>query len=90
MLGVTQDNLSRGNLGAIEVLKKLAPKGRFQFVEADLGDFKKVRRETHDEPSMNDSSRLSLLTMANKIWGRPAPVHSSTQAKGENLPPPGD
>lgn len=38
----TLDNLSRGNLGAIEVLKKLAPKGRFQFVEADLGDFKKV------------------------------------------------
>eukprot|EP00892_Ulva_mutabilis_P012642 jgi/Ulvmu1/9750/UM055_0090.1 len=31
------DNLSRGNIGAIEVLRKIAPHKRFQFVQMDLG-----------------------------------------------------
>jgi hypothetical protein len=41
--GVAQDNLSRGNLGAVHVLEKLAP-SRFRFVEADLGNHQDVRR----------------------------------------------
>lgn len=32
------DNLSRGNLGAIRILQRIAKPGRFQFIEADLGD----------------------------------------------------
>ncbi|KAJ7559569.1 hypothetical protein O6H91_04G091500 [Diphasiastrum complanatum] len=37
------DNLSRGNLGAIETLQRLFPEpGRLQFVYADLGDSKAV------------------------------------------------
>ena len=36
-----QDNLSRGNRGAISVLSRLAPPGRFTFLEGDLG----VRRD---------------------------------------------
>ncbi|XP_073140192.1 probable UDP-arabinose 4-epimerase 3 [Henckelia pumila] len=39
------DNLSRGNLGAIEVLKQLFPEpGRLQFIYADLGDAKTVHK----------------------------------------------
>lgn len=39
------DNLSRGNLGAIEVLRQLFPKpGRLQFIYADLGDAKAVHK----------------------------------------------
>ncbi|GER36815.1 UDP-glucose 4-epimerase [Striga asiatica] len=39
------DNLSRGNLGAINVLQKLFPQpGRLQFIYADLGDAKTVNR----------------------------------------------
>ena len=34
-----QDNLSRGNLGAVKVLQGLFPQtGRLQFIYADLGD----------------------------------------------------
>ncbi|KAL2651154.1 hypothetical protein R1flu_019282 [Riccia fluitans] len=37
------DNLSRGNLGAIQVLQTLFPEpGRLQFINADLGDAKAV------------------------------------------------
>eukprot|EP00475_Leptophrys_vorax_P036571 TRINITY_DN62037_c0_g1_i1.p1 TRINITY_DN62037_c0_g1~~TRINITY_DN62037_c0_g1_i1.p1 ORF type:complete len:391 (-),score=13.39 TRINITY_DN62037_c0_g1_i1:104-1276(-) len=36
------DNLSRGNWGAVQVLQRLAPVGRLQFVNADLGDARKV------------------------------------------------
>ncbi|XP_042028797.1 UDP-arabinose 4-epimerase 1-like isoform X2 [Salvia splendens] len=39
------DNLSRGNLGAIRVLQQLFPEpGRLQFIYADLGDAKSVRK----------------------------------------------
>ena len=38
-----QDNLSRGNIGAIKVLQNLFPEpGRLQFIQADLGDPKAV------------------------------------------------
>jgi hypothetical protein len=38
-----QDNLSRGNMGAIEELQGLFPEpGRLQFIHADLGDSKHV------------------------------------------------
>lgn len=38
-----QDNLSRGNLGAVKVLQGLFPEaGRLQFIYADLGDAKAV------------------------------------------------
>lgn len=38
-----QDNLSRGNLGAVKVLQELFPDyGRLQFIYADLGDAKAV------------------------------------------------
>lgn len=38
-----QDNLSRGNLGAVKVLQDLFPKpGRLQFIYADLGDANSV------------------------------------------------
>ena len=38
-----QDNLSRGNLGAIKVLQEQFPEpGRLQFIYADLGDAKAV------------------------------------------------
>jgi hypothetical protein len=41
--GVLQDNLSRGNIGAIKVLQNLFPEtGRLQFVQADLGNPKAV------------------------------------------------
>lgn len=34
-----QDNLSRGNLGAVKTLQRLFPQtGRLQFIYADLGD----------------------------------------------------
>lgn len=36
--------MSRGNLGAVRVLQRLAPAGRLQFVEADLGDLSAVER----------------------------------------------
>ncbi|XP_051128983.1 probable UDP-arabinose 4-epimerase 3 [Andrographis paniculata] len=39
------DNLSRGNLGAINVLQQLFPEpGRLQFIYADLGDSQSVHR----------------------------------------------
>lgn len=39
----TQDNLSRGNMGAVEQLQALFPEpGRLQFVYGDLGDSKRV------------------------------------------------
>ena len=31
------DNLSRGNMGAIDVLQRAAAQGQFQFIKADLG-----------------------------------------------------
>ena len=38
-----QDNLSRGNLGAVKVLQELFPEpNRLQFIYADLGDAKAV------------------------------------------------
>lgn len=38
-----QDNLSRGNLGAVKILQDLFPEpGRLQFIYADLGDAKSV------------------------------------------------
>ena len=38
-----QDNLSRGNIGAVRVLQQLFPEsGRLQFIKADLGDAKAV------------------------------------------------
>mmetsp|Transcript_2 Transcript_2/g.2 ORF Transcript_2/g.2 Transcript_2/m.2 type:complete len:393 (-) Transcript_2:174-1352(-) len=42
------DNLSRGNRGATAVLEKLSPRGRFQFIEADLGDYEQVSKIFHD------------------------------------------
>jgi UDP-glucose 4-epimerase len=39
-----QDNLSRGNYGAVRVLERLAPPQRLQFVQADLGDLAAVER----------------------------------------------
>ncbi|CAI5996571.1 unnamed protein product [Closterium sp. NIES-64] len=36
------DNLSRGNWGAVQVLQRIAPEGRLQFINADLGDPRKV------------------------------------------------
>jgi hypothetical protein len=44
------DNLSRGNLGAVNVLKSLADPGRFQFVNLDLGNghaLKQMFRQCH-------------------------------------------
>lgn len=42
-MGFVQDNLSRGNLGAVKVLQGLFPKpGRLQFLYVDLGDSKAV------------------------------------------------
>lgn len=42
---VQQDNLSRGNLGAVKVLQELFPEpGRLQFIYADLGDAKAVNK----------------------------------------------
>lgn len=42
---VEQDNLSRGNLGAVKVLQELFPEpGRLQFIYADLGDAKAVNK----------------------------------------------
>lgn len=38
------DNLSRGNWGAVQALQRLAPEGRLQFINADLGDARKVDR----------------------------------------------
>lgn len=39
------DNLSRGNLGAVKVLKELFPEpGRLQFIYADLGDKQAVNK----------------------------------------------
>ena len=39
----TQDNLSRGNMGAVDQLQALFPEpGRMQFVYGDLGDSKRV------------------------------------------------
>ncbi|GBG86849.1 hypothetical protein CBR_g42132 [Chara braunii] len=38
------DNLSRGNLGAVEVLQGLAKRGRVQFINVDLGDAPRVAR----------------------------------------------
>ncbi|KAF8721561.1 hypothetical protein HU200_023069 [Digitaria exilis] len=39
------DNLSRGNMGAVKVLKELFPQpGRLQFIFADLGDQKSVNK----------------------------------------------
>ena len=32
------DNLSRGNIGAIDALRRIAPPGRLRFFEADLAD----------------------------------------------------
>ena len=32
------DDLSRGNMGAVEVLQQNAADGAFQFIKADLGD----------------------------------------------------
>jgi hypothetical protein len=32
------DNLSRGNIGAVQVLQRLAAPGQFQFVKVDLGN----------------------------------------------------
>lgn len=38
-----QDNLSRGNIGAIKVLQEQFPvPGRLQFIYADLGDARTV------------------------------------------------
>lgn len=43
ILSHKQDNLSRGNLGAVKVLQGLFPEaGRLQFIYADLGDAKAV------------------------------------------------
>mmetsp|Transcript_1293 Transcript_1293/g.2679 ORF Transcript_1293/g.2679 Transcript_1293/m.2679 type:complete len:401 (+) Transcript_1293:280-1482(+) len=42
------DNLSRGNRGAVDVLRHMAPPGRFQFVEADLGNYQQVLRAFHE------------------------------------------
>lgn len=33
----TIDNLSRGNRGAIDVIREFAPRGKFSYVQADLG-----------------------------------------------------
>jgi len=42
-ISLFQDNLSRGNLGAVRVLQSLFPQpGRLQFIHADLGDAKSV------------------------------------------------
>lgn len=42
-LSFWQDNLSRGNIGAVKVLQELFPEpGRLQFIYADLGDAKAV------------------------------------------------
>lgn len=42
-ISLFQDNLSRGNLGAVRVLQDLFPEpGRLQFIYADLGDRKSV------------------------------------------------
>ncbi|KAL7102488.1 hypothetical protein ACP275_08G123200 [Erythranthe tilingii] len=39
------DNLSRGNMGAVKILKELYPEpGRLQFIYADLGDAEAVNR----------------------------------------------
>ncbi|KAF3776213.1 putative UDP-arabinose 4-epimerase 2 [Nymphaea thermarum] len=39
------DNLSRGNLGAVKVLQQIFPEsGRLQFIYADLGDGKAVKK----------------------------------------------
>jgi UDP-arabinose 4-epimerase len=43
LLKETQDNLSRGNIGAVEQLQSLFPElGRLQFLYGDLGDSKRV------------------------------------------------
>jgi UDP-arabinose 4-epimerase len=55
--GRTQDNLSRGNQGAVHVLEKLAP-SRFRFVEADLGNHQDVRLS----PSRSFPSLI-------RVWG---------------------
>lgn len=42
-LPIWQDNLSRGNIGAVKILQELFPEpGRLQFIYADLGDAKEV------------------------------------------------
>jgi hypothetical protein len=38
------DNLSRGNQGAIDALRRIALPGRFQFIKADLGDLSHIRQ----------------------------------------------
>lgn len=40
---LVQDNLSRGNMGAVKILQGLYPEpGRLQFIYADLGNAKVV------------------------------------------------
>lgn len=41
------DNLSRGNRGAIDALQKIATPDRLQFIEADLGDLRHLRKILH-------------------------------------------
>jgi hypothetical protein len=55
VVGRTQDNLSRGNRGAVHVLEKLAP-SRFRFVEADLGNHQDVRLPP--SPSLPSNGRV--------------------------------
>jgi hypothetical protein len=44
------DNFSRGNHGAIEVLKGLAPKGKLRVVNGDLGVKEDVERAFAKHP----------------------------------------
>jgi FlaA1/EpsC-like NDP-sugar epimerase len=38
------DNLSRGNIGSIRALTKIAPPRRFRFVKADLGNLNDIKQ----------------------------------------------
>lgn len=71
ILSHKQDNLSRGNLGAVKVLQGLFPEaGRLQFIYADLGDAKAVMLHILKILLSNFFSWYFVLSMVLFVSGR--------------------
>ncbi len=60
-----QDNLSRGNVGAIHVLQQIAIPGRFNFIKTDLSDLEDV---SYSQLCVLYSCGLRVCVHVQSLW----------------------
>ncbi|KAK3274242.1 hypothetical protein CYMTET_17562 [Cymbomonas tetramitiformis] len=78
------DNLSRGNIGAIRILEKMAARNRFRFVEADLGDIQAIH-SLFEDSSFDLVLHFAAVAYVGESMAEPLRYYSNITSNTVNL-----